>query len=118
MSRSTTTTKRDTSGANGSNDELHNPHPGEILKQEFLKEIGLSQNRLAQAIGVPGNRIHGIVSGLRDISADSDLRLCRFFGLTEGYFVRLQNAYDTLEAKRRIADQLAAIKPYEPQHAA
>jgi len=118
MSRSTTTTKRDTSGANGSNDELHNPHPGEILKREFLKEIGLSQNQLAQAIGVPGNRIHAIVNGLRDVSADSDLRLCRFFGLTEGYFLRLQNAYDTLQAKRRIADQLAAIKPYQRPHAA
>src|SRR5258706_8663471 len=90
---------------------LRNPHPGEILKREFLKEIGLSQNQLAQAIGVPGNRIHAIVNGLRDVSADSDLRLCRFFGLTEGYFLRLQNAYDTLQAKRRIADQLAAIKP-------
>src|SRR5438309_10288572 len=105
MSRSPTTTKRGTSVAKGGTDELANPHPGEILKQDFLSEIGLSQNQLAQAIGVPGNRVHAIVSGLRDISADSDLRLCRFFGLTEGYFLRLQNAYDTLEAKRRIADQ-------------
>ena len=118
MSRSPTTTKPGTSVAKGGTDELANPHPGEILKQEFLSEIGLSQNQLAQAIGVPGNRIHAIVNGLRDVSADSDLRLCRFFGLSEGYFLRLQNAYDTLEAKRRIADQLAAIKPYEPQHAA
>src|SRR6266550_5481358 len=93
--------------------QLRNPHPGEILKQEFLNEIGLSQNQLAQAIGVPGNRIHAIVNGLRDISADSDLRLCRFFGLSEGYFLRLQNAYDTLEAKRRIADRLARIEPFE-----
>src|SRR5260370_22603439 len=118
MSRSSTTTKRDSSGAKVSTDELRNPHPGEILKQEFLNEIGLSQNQLAQAIGVPGNRIHAIVNGLRDISADTDLRLCRFFGLSEGYFLRLQNAHDTLAAKRRIADQLAAIKPYKPQHAA
>lgn len=99
-------------------DELHNPHPGEILKTEFLNEIGMSQNQLAQAIGVPGNRIHAIVSGHRDVSADTDLRLCRFFGLSEGYFLRLQNAHDTLEAKRRIADQLAAIEPYKPQKAA
>lgn len=91
--------------------ELHNPHPGEILKQVFLKEIGMSQNQLAQAIGVPGNRIHAIVSGNRDASADTDLRSCRFFGLSEGYFLRLQNAYDTLGAKRRIADQLAHIEP-------
>jgi len=118
MSRSPTTTKPSASVAKGGTDELANPHPGEILKQEFLSEIGLSQNQLAQAIGVPGNRIHAIVNGLRDISADSDLRLCRFFGLSEGYFLRLQNAYDTLEAKRRIADQLTAIKPYKPPQAA
>ena len=53
--------------------------PGEILKEEFFKEIGVSQNQLAQAIGVPGNRIHAIVNGTRDITADTDLRLCKFF---------------------------------------
>ena len=99
-------------------DELRNPHPGEILKEDFLREIAMSQNQLAQAIGVPGNRIHAIVSGTRDISADTDLRLCRFFGLSEGYFLRLQNAHDTLEAKRRIADQLSMIEPYKPPKAA
>jgi addiction module HigA family antidote len=98
--------------------QLRNPHPGEILKQEFLNEIGMTQNRLAEAIGVPGNRIHAIVKGTRDITADTDLRLCRFFGLSEGYFLRLQNAYDTLEAKRRIADEVAKIKPYKRQRAA
>jgi addiction module HigA family antidote len=92
---------------------LRNPHPGEILKEEFLDEIGLSQNQLAQAIGVPGNRIHAIVNGTRDITGDTDLRLCKFFGLSDGYFLRLQNAYDMLEAKRRIAAQLAKIKPYQ-----
>ena len=93
--------------------QLHNPHPGEILKEEFLTEIGMSQNQLAQAIGVPGNRIHAIVNGTHDTSADTDLRLCKFFGLSEGYFLRLQNAYDTLEAKRRIAEEIAKIKPYK-----
>ncbi|HEV2098626.1 MAG TPA: HigA family addiction module antitoxin [Stellaceae bacterium] len=63
--------------------------PGKILKEEFPNEIGMSQNQLAQAIGVPGNRIHAIVNGNRDISADTDLRLCRFFALSEGYFLRL-----------------------------
>src|SRR3954447_12832943 len=92
--------------------ELRNPHPGEILKHEFLEEIGLSQNRLAQAIDVPGNRIHAIVKGTRNITADTDLRLCRFFDLSDGYFLRLQNSYDMLEAKRLIADRLAQIKPY------
>ena len=85
--------------------ELRNPHPGEILKQEFLNEIAMSQNGLARAIDVPGNRIHAIVNGTRDITADTDLRLCKFFGLTEGYFLRLQNAYDTLEAKRRVLNE-------------
>src|SRR6516162_8374618 len=94
---------------------LRNPHPGEILKEEFLNEIGMSQNQLAHAIGVPGNRIHAIVNGTRDITGDTDLRLCRFFGLSEGYFLRLQNAYDTMEARRRIASDLAKIKPYKPR---
>ena len=97
---------------------LHNPHPGEILKQEFLDEIGMGQNQLARAIGVPGNRIHAIVNGTRDITADTDLRLCKFFGLSEGYFLRLQNAYDTMEAKRRISSEVARIKPLKPGKAA
>ena len=98
--------------------QLRNPHPGEILKEEFLNRIGMSQNQLAHAIGVPGNRVHAIVNGSRSITGDTDLRLCKFFGLSEGYFLRLQNAYDTLEAKRRIATQLAKIKPYKPREAA
>jgi antitoxin HigA-1 len=98
--------------------QLRNPHPGEILKEEFLNVIGVSQNQLAHAIGVPGNRIHAIVNGSRAITGDTDLRLCKFFGLSEGYFLRLQNAYDTLEARRRIAVQLAKIKPYKPREAA
>jgi antitoxin HigA-1 len=94
--------------------QLRNPHPGEILKEEFLSQIGMSQNQLALAIGVPGNRIHAIVNGTRDITGDTDLRLCKFFGLSEGYFLRLQNSYDTMEAKRRIAAEVAKIKPYKP----
>src|SRR5258706_15002538 len=97
---------------------LRNPHPGEILKEEFLKEIGMSQNQLAQAVGVPGNRIHAIVNGTRDVTADTDLRLCRFFGLSQGYFLRLQNGYDMLEAKRRIGAQVAKIRPYRRARAA
>ena len=93
--------------------ELRNPHPGEILKEEFLAEIGISQNQLAHALAVPTNRIHAIVKGARDITADSDLRLCKFFGLSEGYFLRLQNAFDTLEAKRRSAKAIARIKPFK-----
>jgi antitoxin HigA-1 len=99
-------------------DQIRNPHPGEILKQEFLNEIGMSQNQLAHAIGVPGNRIHAIVNGTRGITGNTDLRLCKFFGLSEGYFLRLQNAYDIIEAKRLIANEVAKIKPYNSNKAA
>ncbi len=91
---------------------LKNPHPGDILKHEFLAEIGMSQNALADALGVPRNRIHAIVNGTRDITADTDLRLTRFFELSEGYFLRLQNLFDLVEAKRHIAKQITKIKPY------
>ena len=94
---------------------LKNPHPGDILKHEFLAEIGMSQNALADAIGVPRNRIHAIVNATRDVTADTDLRLTKFFGLTDGYFLRLQNAFDTMEAKRKIAKQVMKIKPYNAQ---
>jgi len=92
---------------------LHNPHPGEILKSEFLDEIGISQNRLANAIGVPPNRIHAIIAGTRGITADTDLRICKFFGLSEGYFQRLQNAFDMHKAKRQASKDIAKIKPYK-----
>src|SRR5262245_65486214 len=98
--------------------QLRNPHPGEILREEFLNGISMSQNQLAHAIGVPGNRIHAIVNGTRAITGDTDLRLCKFFGLSEGYFLRLQNSYQQLEPNRRIAAQLAKIKPYKRDKAA
>src|SRR5579864_6602058 len=92
--------------------KLHNPHVGEILKFEFLDELNISQNALAKAIDVPANRIHAIVRGERSITADTDLRLCKFFGLSEGYFLRLQLTYELLEAKRKLTNQIAKIKPY------
>ncbi len=91
---------------------LDNPKVGEILKEEFLEEIGMSQNALAKAIGVPSNRIHAIVNGTRRVTADTDLRLCRYFGLSEGYFLRLQNAYELMEAKRKLGQILIEIQPY------
>lgn len=91
---------------------LDNPHPGEILKEEFLDELGLSQNALAEAIGVPSNRINAIVRGRRGITADTDLRLCRFFDLSEGYWLRLQNAYDLMEARRESLRHIERIQPY------
>ena len=91
---------------------LNNPKVGEILKEEFLEEIGMSQNALAKAIAVPANRIHAIVNGTRRVTADTDLRLCRYFGLSEGYFLRLQNAYELMEAKRKLGQTLVEIQPY------
>lgn len=68
---------------------------GELLKEEFLEPLGISQYRLAKEIGVPAGRIGQIVAGKRAITADTDLRLCRFFGLSNGYWLRAQAAYDT-----------------------
>ncbi len=93
--------------------ELKNPHPGEILQEEFLEPLGLSQNALAQAIGVPSNRINDLVRGRRGISADTDLRLARYFALSEGYWMRLQNAYDMMEARRAAGKSIARIVPLE-----
>ena len=92
---------------------LKNPHVGEILKSEFLDELELSQNGLARAINVPSNRIHDIIRGKRSITADTDLRLCKFFGLSDGYFLRLQMAYELLEAQRELIDTIKKIEPYE-----
>ncbi len=90
---------------------IKNPHAGEILKLEFLEELGLSQNALAHAINVPPNRIHAIVNGTRRITADTDLRLCRYFGLSDGYFSRLQNNFELMEAKRKLGEILTNIVP-------
>lgn len=93
--------------------ELTNPHPGIILREEFLEELSMSQNFLAHKVGVPANRIHDIVRGRRRITADTDLRLSRFFNLSEGYWLRLQNAYDLMEARRENAKAHHRIEPYQ-----
>jgi antitoxin HigA-1 len=102
MSRSSTTTAR---GA------LRNPHPGEILLEEFLKPMDLSQNALARAVHVAPRRINEIVLGKRDITADTDLRLARYFGLSEGFFLGLQMDYDLMQRRREIDRDLKAIRP-------
>ena len=79
--------------------------PGELLSEEFLKPMGLSQYRLAKEIGVPAQRIGQIVLGRRAITADTDLRLCRFFGLTDGYWLRAQEAYDLEIARRKLVER-------------
>ena len=86
--------------------------PGEILLEEFLKPMGISQYRLAKEIGVPAQRIGDIVAGKRAITADTDLRLCRFFGLSNGYWLRTQAAHDTEVAERALRSKLERIKPW------
>ena len=92
-------------------DLLLNPHPGEILLEEFLRPMDLSQTKLAQAIGVSPRRINEIVLGKRAVTADTDLRLARYFKLSEGFFLGLQTEYELMERKRAIGDQLKAIRP-------
>lgn len=87
--------------------------PGELLNEEFLKPMGLSQYRLAKEISVPAQRISEIVAGHRAITADTDLRLCRFFGLSNGYWLRAQAAYDTEVAEEKLAMVLKAITPWQ-----
>lgn len=86
-------------------------HPGELLLEEFLKPMGITPNALAIAIGVPANRIQLIVRGQRAITADTALRLSRYLGLTEGYWLNAQARYDLLVAREAIAQDLARIEP-------
>ena len=76
----------------------------------------MSQNALAQAIGVPSNRINELVRGRRGVTADTDLRLARYFGLSEGYWLRLQNTYDMMAARREAGKAIARIKPRPMEH--
>ena len=86
--------------------------PGEILLEEFLKPMGISQYRLAKEIGVPPQRIGEIVAGRRSVTADTDLRMCKFFGLSKGYWLRAQAAYDTEVAEDALQKTLAKIQPW------
>jgi antitoxin HigA-1 len=90
---------------------LHVATVGEILLEEFLKPMEISQNGLARAIGVPPRRINEIVLGKRAVTADTDLRLTRYFGLNEGFFLRLQMDYDLRMRKREMTEALKAIRP-------
>jgi addiction module HigA family antidote len=86
--------------------------PGELLLEEFLAPLGISQYRLAKEIDVPAQRISEIVAGRRAITADTDLRLSRFFGLSSGYWLRAQAAHDTEVAERELAPVLKRIRPW------
>ena len=87
--------------------------PGEMLEKEFLTPLGMTKYRLAKELGVPPQRIGDIIAGKRGITADTDLRLCRFFGMTDGWWLRLQAKYDTEMAKEALADVLNKIQPLE-----
>ncbi len=87
--------------------------PGELLREEFLEPMGLTSYRLAKEIGVPLTRIVAILKGDRAITADTDLRLCRFFRLSEGYWLRAQAAHDLELQRRVIATELEQIRPFQ-----
>lgn len=86
-------------------------HPGVLLYEEFLEPLGISEYRLAKAIGVPQTRISAITKGRRRISADTGLRLSRYFGMSEGFWGGLQAEYDREVAKDQLGDTLDAILP-------
>ena len=92
--------------------------PGEILLEEFLKPMSISQYRLAKEIDVPAQRISEIVNGKRSVTANTDLRLCRFFGLSNGYWLRAQVAHDTEVAERTLNNVIIKIKPWSEQSSA
>jgi antitoxin HigA-1 len=87
------------------------PHPGEILLEDFLKPAELSQNALARAIAVSPQRINEIVLGQRAITADTDLRLARYYGMSERFFLGLQMHYDLMKQRCALGAKLKTIKP-------
>lgn len=92
-------------------DLLPNPHPGEILRLEFMAPLALSQNAPARAIHVPPRRINELVHGRRTVTADTDLRLARYFGLSDGFFLGLQADHDLMAQRCKLAEVLASIEP-------
>jgi len=96
--------------------KLKSVTPGELLQEEFLEPMGITKYRLAKEIGVPAQRIGDIVAGKRAITADTDLRLCRFFGLSNGYWLRAQVAHDTEVAEAALRSVLSSIKPWHADY--
>ncbi len=93
--------------------KLPNIHPGEVLFEEFLIPMEISQNRLARSIGVPPRRINEIVHGNRAVTADTALRLARYFGTSEAFWMGLQSDYDLEEARIRLGNRLSReISPH------
>lgn len=94
-------------------DKIPPIHAGEVLMEDFIKGFAITQNRLAVAIGVPPRRINEIVHGTRGISADTALRLSKYFGTSAEFWLNLQTQYELDLAQDRVADQIAAITPLE-----
>ena len=88
-------------------------HPGEVLNEDFIKAFGITQHKLAMAIGVPPRRINEIVHGKRGITADTALRLGRYFGVEPQFWVNLQGRYELELAEDSIAEEVSSIEPLE-----
>lgn len=93
-------------------DKLYPPiHPGEILMEEFIEPFGITQHKLSVAIGVPPRRVNEIVHGKRAITADTALRLGKYFGIDPQFWLNLQSRYDLELAEDTVADEIEAIRP-------
>ncbi|MGB4136941.1 MAG: HigA family addiction module antitoxin [Microbacterium sp.] len=86
-------------------------HPGEILMEHFIEGFGITQNKLAVSIGVPPRRINEIVHGKRGITADTAIRLARYFGTSDEFWMNLQSSYELRIERRTLRDKVAAITP-------
>ena len=93
-------------------DYIETPTMGEILNEEFLEPLGISAYRLAQEINVPVSRVQDILHDRRKITVDTSLRLAKFFGVSDGYFISLQNDIDIRNARMELVPQIAEIKTY------
>ena len=102
MSNSSTTTEAG---------QIEPIHPGEILMEDFIEGFGITQNKLAVSIGVPPRRINEIVHGKRGITADTAIRLARYFGTSEEFWMNLQSNYALRLERRAPRDKIAAITP-------
>jgi antitoxin HigA-1 len=92
-------------------DWLHNSHAGELLVSEFMEPLGLTEDALASSLSIESASLRDVISGTKPMDAELDLRLGRYFGLSEGFFLRLQDQYELLEAKRALNGELDKILP-------
>lgn len=93
--------------------KLNNIHPGEILENEFLQPLKISQNQIARSLGVPPRRINEIIHKKRSITADTSIRLAKYFDLSDGFFLGLQKDFDLEESKNEISNKINAIMPHK-----